>query len=429
MKIRALAAVGIATTLALSACGGGSDDDTAGGGGNEGEPQTGTIRLWLNGEDTPQELVDYAKAEFEKANPGSKLEFERQQWTGIVEKLTTALSSNDSPDVVELGNTQAQAFEAAGALLDITDQKQDLGGDDLVQSLVESGSYDGKFYGVPYYGGARIVVYRKDLFKKSALEIPTSTQEFVDAGIKLKQDNADEADFSGIYYPGKYWYAALPFIWDEGGDIAVQEGEEWVGKLSSPESVAGLTTVKKIIDEASAAPKDGDETKDYLDFCKGKVGMLMGPGWKVGQIINEEDGCPKLAKDIGAFALPGKTAGSTAPAFLGGSNLAVSAKSANPQLATSLLKIMASDGYQTKLAELGLLPVKKSLLGTVTGDEAVVAQAKAAENTRFTPASENWAGVEAGSVLPDMLVAIAQGKDVAAEARTADEAIAAALNQ
>ena len=74
-------------------------------------------------------------------------------------------SSSDSPDVVELGNTQAQTFEAAGALVDLTDKKADLGGDDLVQSLVEAGTYDGKFYGVPYYGGARIVVYRKDLFE------------------------------------------------------------------------------------------------------------------------------------------------------------------------------------------------------------------------------------------------------------------------
>ncbi len=348
MKIRALAAVGVATALVLSACGGGSDsDDTAGG---SGEAGTGTIRLWLNGEDTPQELVDYAKAEFEKQNPGSKLEFERQQWTGIVEKLTTSLSSNGSPDVVELGNTQAQAFEAAGALLDITDKKADLGGDDLVQSLVESGSYDGKFYGVPYYGGARIVVYRKDFFKDSGIEIPKSTQAFVDAGIKLKQDNAKTKDFSGIYYPGKYWYAALPFIWDNGGDIAAKEGDAWVGKLSSPGSIAGLTTVKTIMDSASAAPKDADESKDYLDFCKGKIGMLMGPGWKVGQIINEDDGCPKLEKDIGAFALPGQAEGTLAPSFLGGSNLAISAKSEHPELAYSLLKIMAGDGYQTKLA-------------------------------------------------------------------------------
>src|SRR6185312_17362903 len=105
----------------------------------------------------------------------------RQQWTGIIEKLTTSLSSSDSPDVVELGNTQAQTFEAAGALMDLTDKKADLGGDDLLQSLVEAGTYDGKFYGVPYYAGARIVVYRKDLFAKSGLKVTTTTEEFVAA--------------------------------------------------------------------------------------------------------------------------------------------------------------------------------------------------------------------------------------------------------
>ena len=75
----------------------------------------------------------------------------------LVERLTTALSSDDSPDVVEFGNTQAQAFEAAGALLDLTEHREALGGDDLPQSLVESGTYDGKFYGAPLLGGARIV--------------------------------------------------------------------------------------------------------------------------------------------------------------------------------------------------------------------------------------------------------------------------------
>jgi len=126
----------------------------------------GELRLWLNGGDTPDDFVKFAIGEFNKVHPDVKVTFERQQWTGIVEKLTTALSSSDSPDVVELGNTQAQAFEAAGALEDLTAQKAALGGDDLLQSLVEAGTYDGKFYGVPYYAGARVVLYRKDLFEK-----------------------------------------------------------------------------------------------------------------------------------------------------------------------------------------------------------------------------------------------------------------------
>jgi N,N'-diacetylchitobiose transport system substrate-binding protein len=424
VRARMFAAVGIAAALALSACGGDdatSDDANA-------VDQNATIRLWLNGEDTPQEMVDYAIAEFKKVHPNAKVTFERQQWTGLVEKLTTALSSSDSPDVVELGNTQAQTFEAAGALRDLTDKKADLGGDDLVQSLVEAGTYDGKFYGVPYYGGARIVVYRKDLFAKSGLQVPTTTQEFVAAGVKLKQDNAAVKSFSGIYFPGKYWYAALPFIWDNGGDIAVKDGDTWKGQLASDGSVAGLQTVKQIMDQASAAPKDADETQDHVAFCANQVGMLMGPGWKVGQILDPKTGCPAMKDKIGAFALPGKTAGTTAPAFLGGSNLAISAKSKNPELAYDLLKIMAGDGYQKKFAELGLLPAKKSLLSNVSGSEDAQAQAAAAANSRFVPSSEKWAGVEASTVLPDMLVAIARGGDIKAEASKADAAITSTLN-
>jgi N,N'-diacetylchitobiose transport system substrate-binding protein len=427
MKIRALAAVGITASLALAMTGcGGSSSGTS-----SSAPKTGTIRLWLNGPDTPQPIVDYAVAEFAKENPGSKVVFERQQWTGIVQKLTTSLSSSSSPDVVEIGNTDAQAFEAAGALKDITADKAALGGDDLVQSLVDSGTYNGKFYGAPYYGGARVVIYRKDLFKAAGITSePKSTQEFIDDGIKLAQKNAGTKDFSGIYLAGKDWYPSLPFIWDNNGNIATQTGGKWTGQLSSPGSIAGLNVVKTIFEKASKAPKDGDGTKDYIAFCNNQVGMLMGPGWKVGQIIAKDGGgCPKMASKIGAFALPGKTPGTLAPAFLGGSNLAISAKTKYPELALSLLKIMTGEGYQKQMAALGLLPAKKSLLPDVKGDASVQAQAKAATNTRFTPESPNWAGVEASSTLPDMFVGIAKGKDVATEAKTADAALDSALNR
>jgi len=388
----------------------------------------GELRLWLNGGDTPDDFVKFAITEFNKTHPDVKVTFERQQWTGIVEKLTTSLSSSDSPDVIELGNTQAQAFEAAGALKDLTADKAALGGDDLLQSLVEAGTYDGKFEGVPYYAGARVVLYRKDLFTKSRLSIPTTIDDLLAAANKLKADNAATANFSGMYLPGKNWFAALPFIWVEGGDIAVQNGTSWKGMLASDKSVTGLTEFQKFIQQTSGAPKDGDDSKDYIAFCNGEVGMMPAPGWKPGQIINKDDGCPAMEANIGAFAMPGLTAGTTSPAFLGGSNLAISAKSKNADLATELLKILVSPDYQKQFADQGTIPALKSLLGGISGSEGAVAQAKAAENSRFVPSSENWAAVEASNILPDMIVAISGGADVKAEAAKADSAIEALLN-
>jgi N,N'-diacetylchitobiose transport system substrate-binding protein len=387
-----------------------------------------SIRLWLNGGDTPDELVDYAIAEFNEVHPDVEVKFERQQWTGIIEKLTTSLSSSDSPDVVELGNTQAQTFEAAGAVIDLTEHRADLGGDDLLQSLLEAGTYDGKFYAVPYYAGARIVIYRKDLFEKAGIEVPTTLDEFLAAGVALKEDNADVPNFSGIYLPGRNWYAVLSFLWEFGGDIATKDGDAWVGQLDSPESIQGLEFFKRVFDEANAAPADGDDANDYIAFCNGEVGMMQAPGWKPGQIINPDDGCPDLEDQIGVFALPGLEAGTTAPVFLGGSNLAIPVNSEHPDLALDLLKIMISPGYQSQFAQAGTIPALKSELDAVSGSDAAVAQATAAQNSRFVPTSEKWAAVEAGNVLPDMLTRIAQGEDITGAAAAADEAIEGYLN-
>lgn len=396
-------------------------------GGDAGEDAE-TIRLWLNGTDTPDELVDYAIAEYAKIHPNVKVELERQQWTGLVEKLTTSLSGSDAPDIVEFGNTQAQTFEAAGAVVDLTDNAEELGGDDFVQSLLEAGTYDGSLYAVPYYAGARIVVYRTDLFEQSGIEVPTTLDEFRAAGVKLKADNAATPNFSGIYLPGKNWYAVMSFVWDQGGDIATKDGDEWVGQLDSPESIAGLEYFKQVFDEANSAPADGDDANDYLAFCAGEVGMMPAPGWKIGQILNEEDGCPDMEGKIGAFALPGSEAGTTAPVFLGGSVLGIPTNSEHQELAYDLLKILVSPGYQAQFAGAGVIPALKSELDAVSGDDAAVAQATAAENSRFVPTSENWAAVEAANVLPDMLVEIAQGGDIAEAAGRADSAIEAALN-
>src|SRR5690606_29109947 len=165
-RTRVLTALFAAASLAMTACG-------DGGGGNEADEvpqQSGpaTIRLWLNGPDTPEPMRQWLKAEFEKRNPGSKLVIEEQQWEGLVDKLTTSLgSAKETPDVVEVGNTQAATFTTVGAFEDITDLVPKLGGDDLLPSFVEAGSADGKVYAVPLYAGSAYVFYRKDLFAKS----------------------------------------------------------------------------------------------------------------------------------------------------------------------------------------------------------------------------------------------------------------------
>jgi N,N'-diacetylchitobiose transport system substrate-binding protein len=424
-KSGALATAGVlALGLGLTACGD-DDADAASSGG----PDKAEIRVWLNGTDTPQEARDWLKTTFEDQHPGSTLTIEQQEWEGLVEKLTTSLSSDsETPDVVEVGNTQAPTFTAAGAFSDVSANLEDWGGDDLLQGFVQGAQVDGKTYAVPYYAGSKYIFYRKDLFEKSGLEVPTTLDEFVEAAATLKKDNPKPANFSGFWFPGQDWRNGAAFVWSAGGDLAVDDGGEWTGSLSSPESVAGLEMAQQLFTEASGAPKDGNEADPWTPFCAGEVGMMSTPGWVKGLLEDPETGCPDgHAKQVGVFALPGPD-GEPAPVLLGGSDIAIASKSANQDLAQDAVELMLSEDYQTLMAEAGLTPALTSLAPLLGDDEYAAATVAAASNAKLTPAAPGWANVEGSRVLEDLFSAIAQGGDVADLAGKADEQMGSQLN-
>ncbi|GAB3197952.1 sugar ABC transporter substrate-binding protein [Nocardioides hungaricus] len=425
-KTLAGAALATLALTALAACGSDDSDKEPSSGGT---PQAADIRVWLNGTDTPEEARAWLKKTFEDQNPGSTLTIEQQEWDGLVERLTTALSSeSETPDVVEIGNTQAPTFTSAGAFSPLTDQLGDLGGDDLLPGFVDGATVDGETYAVPYYAGSKYIFYRKDLLAKAGLEVPTTMSEFVDAAVALKKANPKPANFSGFWFPGQDWRNGAAFVWDAGGDFATADGGEWSGSLSSAESIAGLETAQRLFAEASGAPKDGNEADPWTPFCAGEIGMMSTPGWVKGLIEDPKTGCPDTyAKQIGVFAMPGSD-GSPAPVLLGGSDIAIAAKSANQELAQKAVALMLSEDYQTILAQNGLTPALTSLASLLGDDEFAQATIAAASNAKLTPAAPGWATVEGSRVLEDLFSALAQGGDPAQLAADADEQMNGQLN-
>jgi N,N'-diacetylchitobiose transport system substrate-binding protein len=164
-----------------------------------------------------------------------------------------------------------------------------------------------------------------------------------------------------------------------------------------------------------------------VPFCNNEIGMLSAPGWVTGLIDNAESGCPAIMKNVGVFAMPGSD-GAAAPVLLGGSNIAVSAKSPNQELAKKVVALMLSEEYQSIFAENGLTPALESLAPKLGDDEFAAATIEAASNAKLTPAAPGWAAVEGARILEDLFVAIANGGDVQQLAEEADERIEEQLN-
>ena len=382
------------------------------------DSESAEIRVWLVGTETPQEARDYLIETFADRNPGSTIVIEEQTRDGLVDTLTTGLSSPDGPDIVEFGVTLAPAFTSTGALLDLTDDYETLGGDDLLPGQVSAGTYDGAFFAPPLFAQARAV------FADPALVVgaPATLDEFVRTAKALTAANPGR---SGLHFAGRDWRSALPFIWAHGGEVAVEEGGGWDAQLSSDASVAGLLQVQDLLMNASLAPRDGDGAEPWVAYCENRAIQFSAPDQALERASACDSATPPPAPFV--YALPGREGG-IAPVLADGSNVGISAASEHPGLARSALKIMLSDEFQTLYGESGLVPARTSLASTLGDTPAAVVLATVAGSARLTPASPKWAEVEASGVLEDLMGQIAIGGEIAALAAAADRQIEAILN-
>lgn len=419
MKYRKLLAVGVAGTVLAStaAC----SSSNSGGGSTSASGAGQTLTVWLMSGSAPDALVTSLDSEFSAAHGGMKVDYQVQQWNGIQDKLTTALAGNNPPDVIELGNTQAPKFSASDALADLTGKKADLNGDHWLDGLAKTGVWNGKTYAAPFYGANRIVAYRTDMFAAAGVTPPTSMQEMLAAGKKLQQKYAADKQFQALYLPGQSWYSLLSFIWDEGGQVATESGGKWSGAVDSVQAQAGVRDYQTYYSQLSKGPADADEATPQQNevFAKGHTAMAIMVPWEIGSATTANKA---LTGKIAAFPIPSNTGKKSAPVFLGGSNLAVAAGSKHQAEATDWLKLMLTDKYQKQLASNGVVPATTNLGSDVyAGNATAKVMAGAAQaGGDVTPATPNWAAVEAGSnPLKDMLTAVLTNKMSIAEATKA----------
>jgi N,N'-diacetylchitobiose transport system substrate-binding protein len=428
-RLRISAILALALALLLAACGG---DEPSGSGGQPAQTGPRTLTVWLMEGSAPPKVIEAVNADFKTAHPNDTVKVQLQQWSNVTTKLDAAFAGSNPPDVMELGNTLVSKYGAAGALQDLTASKAQFENNATwLQSLTESCTVGGKLVCAPYLAGSRAIIYRKSMFAKAGITSPpTSMAELQTAAEKLMQTFGSDKRFSALYFPGKYWYAALPFIWDFGGDIAKQEGDQWRGTVDSPEAQQGLGELKKLVDCCSRADKSGDEAKQDETFAQGHVAMIVANGWEKGVIVDKKTGNPKLEPDLAAFPLPSHNAGQTAPVFLGGSDLGIATKSKNQDLALDWVKLLAGTKFQTQMATVGgVIPNSTTLLSLHQDDPYLSVFDSTAKNSRFTPTSPNWANVESANILPDMLVSIFTGRASVADAtKKASEQITSTLN-
>ncbi|KYH43786.1 sugar ABC transporter substrate-binding protein [Branchiibius sp. NY16-3462-2] len=417
-----------AASLILAGCG---DDGSNPAATSNGSGGAQTVNLWVMKGTNPDSSGYYnaLKSAF-KSKTGATVNITEVEWADAHDKLVRSFASGDGPDVAEIGATWNPEFASAGGLADLTAKIQSSGlGNQELQALKDSATYDGKQYGVGWYAGTRGIVYRKDIFAKDGIKVPTNWAE-LEATVKtLKQK---EPGMAAMPIAGASQYAAAPFIWGAGGDFATQSGSKWTGHLDSAASRAGLSFYTGL------ATKDGSSTAgastwketDLLDaFTKGKAAMVIQGNWTPKAAVEAD---PTLKDKIGAFAIPGKDGG-IAPTLVGGSNLATMARSKNQDLDWQLIELMTTGALAKQFAEeSSFFPSTKSGLESFANNPnsltAPFAKAMLDEG-RALPSAPQWGAAEGKKIIPQMLQSILTGTPVDKATTTANQQLTAILNE
>jgi N,N'-diacetylchitobiose transport system substrate-binding protein len=430
MRVRIIAAVGVLVALAVAA-----SSATGGTPASKARPAANSITVWLqvDAQSGWADVVADATKAFKSQHPDVNVDVQYQTWGTHLAKFDATLAGGNTPDVIEMGNTEMTKYMAAGAFADITADKGSFPNSSTwLKGLELSCRFNGKLYGVPYYAGSRVVIYRKDNYKQAGINrLPTSLDEFLANGNKLvSKFGKSNKNFSAFYLAGRDWYSGLAFVYDYGGTIAVQTSGKWKGALDSKKSIQGLTKLKQVFAALSRASKTTDEAHPFptIPFAQGRAASFIGPGWQFGYALDPKVGNPKLKPVMGAYAMPSHVKGQVMPGFLGGSDLAIPASSKNKDLAKDWIKAFTSTAAETGIVKAGNIANTTTLLNLNKGTPGA-ALGQAAKNSWFVPTAKNWVNVENAGVLQDMLTAIYTGDlSVRDAAKRASDRITEILN-
>jgi len=150
MSRRRLAGLGLAAALAVTAA-------TAAGTtlGATNKVAASSITVWLQTDAQAANwapIVAGATAQFHKDHPGVNVNVQYQTWPTHLQKFDATLAGGNTPDVIEMGNTEMTKYMAAGAFQDLTSDKSKFDNSGTwLAGLAASGRYAGKLFGVPYY--------------------------------------------------------------------------------------------------------------------------------------------------------------------------------------------------------------------------------------------------------------------------------------
>ena len=212
---------------------------------------------------------------FEEANPGIKLNLEVVSWNDIYTVVSTRISNNNAPDILNIDTFADYANE--GLLLPVSDYcPEELFGD-FFPSFIEQSVIDGVCWAVPDLASARALYYNADILEEAGVEVPTTWAELEDVCQAIIDTFGGEVYPWGIDMTTDEGQAAFAYYaWGNNGGFVDAEGN-WA--VNSDANVAAVEYAIGLYNKGYTNPNPATQTRyDLQDmFGAGKLAMVIAP--------------------------------------------------------------------------------------------------------------------------------------------------------
>jgi multiple sugar transport system substrate-binding protein len=258
------------------------------------------------------------------------------------DRLKTEFEAGGGEMDVIVGNVPWTAeFAENGWIVDVSSRFPEDVQSKFVNGQIQSLTYQGKIWGVPWRADAGLLYYRNDLLEQSGFSEPPKTWEALkEMAEKVVQDSGTRY---GFLFQGANNETGvcngLEYIWTHGGEVL--EGDRVI--IDSPESVAGLTAEQSMISEGVSPPAVASYTLGEADVAFVNGDAVFCRNWPY---MYGAAGDPEISKitldQVGVSPLPvGEGQGQTA-SCLGGWNMLISASSQMQDEAWEFVRFMTS---------------------------------------------------------------------------------------
>lgn len=308
------------------------------------------LRFWAMGNEGAN--VPALIPEFERLNPGVRVEVQPLPWTAAHEKLLTAYAGDSLPDVAQIGNTWVSELTAIGALSATPAFASDLLTDQF-PAVLETNEIGGRAMATPWYVDTRLIFHRTDLLQRAGYDaVPGDWAEWKRAMHGVKRAAGDGS--YAILLPVNEFEQLLTFGLQ--GDEPLLRDEATRGNFASPSFLAALEFYKSLFDEGLAPLASSTQIANvWTEFARGFFSFYFSGPWTIGDFRQRLPAETRWA----TAGVPGPTGpGASAP---GGSSLAVFRSSPHQEAAWSLIRYLLRPDIQVRFNEMtGSLPARES---------------------------------------------------------------------